>query len=409
MMKKILCVILFAVLLFTTVSSISAGADFIVPYESPTYDTREEKIEEVSQEQTQIQLGSVKSAILMEPLTGTILYELDADTHRAPASITKIMTVLLVMEALEEQKIKIDDVFTCSEYAATMGGSQIWMEPGEEMTVDELLKSVMVGSANDAAVVLGEGIAGTNEAFVAKMNERAQQLGMTGTVFKNTTGLDEEGHYTTARDIAVMSRELLRHREILEYTTIWMDTVRGGIFGLSNTNRLIRTFSGANGLKTGSTGDAGFCISASAARDGMELIAVVLAADSSADRFDAAATLLNYGFANYSVKRFENFEGITKIPVRGGEEEAILPVPDGVMDILVPKGSEGKVETIINTEQSLRAPIFAGQKVGEVRFILDGQEVGTVDLISSGEIRRLAYFGILTRMWRGMFMNMDVR
>ena len=241
------------------------------------------------------------SAILMEASTGTVLYEQNADVRLPPASVTKIMTLLLVMEAVENGRIGLEDKISCSAAAAAMGGSQIYLEVGEVFTVNELIKSVSIASANDAAVQLAEVVAGSEASFVSMMNDRARSLGMVDTTFKNCTGLDVEGHETTARDIAVMSRELMQHELITHYSTIWMDSIRNGAFGLTNTNRLIRTYKGANGLKTGFTSKAMYCLSATAERDGMGMIAVVLGASNSNVRFESAARLLDYGFANYAL------------------------------------------------------------------------------------------------------------
>ncbi len=241
------------------------------------------------------------AAILVDAATGTVLYERSADAPRAIASITKVMTLILVMEALDAGAIALTDPVTVSEHAYSMGGSQIWLEPGEVMTVDELLRAVAVASANDAAVALAEFVSGSEESFVAEMNNKAAALGMTNTTFKNANGLDEDGHMSCARDVALMSRELLRHELVRDYITIWTDELRGGETELTNTNKLLRTFQDTTGIKTGTTGKAGVCISASARRDGMELIAVVLGSSDSASRFAAAKTMLNYGFANYEL------------------------------------------------------------------------------------------------------------
>ena len=302
----------------------------------------------------------VKSAILMDQNTGGILYEMNADQKLPPASITKIMSLLLFMEALENGKIALTDTVTCSEIAAGFGGSQIWLKPGEEMTVDDLLKAVAVQSANDATVCLAEYVAGSETAFVQMMNQKAAELGMENTHFACCAGLDNEGHYSTARDIACISKELLCHQKIFDYTTIWMDSLRGGQFGLSNTNKLIRFYQGANGLKTGSTSTAKYCLSATAERDGMQLIAVVLCAPSTAERFHSASALLDYGFANYAVADSEKL-GITlpAITVQGGTESDVRPTGDAIR-FVVKKGNQDRVDDEICAEDKVKAPVEEG-------------------------------------------------
>ena len=252
-----------------------------------------------------VELISAPSGVLMEASTGKILYEKNPHDKRPCASITKVMTLLLVFEAIDSGKLSLEDTVTTSEHAASMGGSDIWLEPGEEMSADDMIKATVVASANDAAVALAEHISGSEETFVAQMNQRAAQLGMTDTVFKNCNGLDEEGHITSAYDVAVMSRELMKHEKIFDYTSIWLDNLRGGKTQIVNTNKLLKTYNGITGLKTGTTDDAGCCISATATRDGMSLIGVVLGADTGKQRFADAAALLDHGFANYAVKKIK--------------------------------------------------------------------------------------------------------
>lgn len=340
------------------------------------------------------------SAILMEASTGTVLYEQNADAALPPASVTKIMTILLTMEAIDSGSIALNDTFQASEYAASMGGSQVFIEAGETMTVEELLKSVVVASANDAATVLAENIAGSVEAFVSKMNARAKELGMTNSEFENPTGLDDNTvkHVTSARDIAIMSRELLKHETVLNYTNIWMDTIREGKFGLTNTNRLIRFYNGANGLKTGSTAKAKFCISATAKRDGMQLIAVIMASPTRDIRNDCAKKLLDYGFANYSVGVFE--EGSAgKIKVLGGTKDKVAAYYPSI-SILTGKGLQKQIEKQISVPESLPAPITAGAKIGEVIYTLNGTELGKVDITVGESVERLNYFGILGKLFK---------
>ena len=333
-----------------------------------------------------------RSAILIEQKSGKVLFEKQPDEKMPPASITKIMTLLLVMEALDSGRIAIDDTVTCSPHASSMGGSQIWFEPGEQMTVHELLKATAIASANDAAVALGEHIAGSEEAFVAMMNERAGQLGMKNTTFKNASGLDIEGHLTTARDIAIMSAELLRHPKIKEYTTIWMDSLRNGETQLVNTNKLVRFFEGATGLKTGTTDDAGSCLSASAERNGLSLIAVVLGAANSNERFSAARGLLEYGFANFEMKAVPAPEPpIAPIPVLGGVKREVETIGNAPESMLIEKGRAKEITQKITVEESLFAPVAAGDKVGNVVVMADGVVVCEYELFAKDDVAKMTF------------------
>ena len=344
-----------------------------------------------------------KSAVLMEASTGRVLYEQNADEALPPASVTKIMTLLLVMEAVDSGSLKLTDSMQASEYAASMGGSQIFIEPNETMTVEELLKSVVIASANDAAVVLAEGICGSVESFVAKMNNRAKELGMVNTSFENPTGLDDNtvNHVTSARDIAIMSRELIKHKTIFDYTTVWMDTVRNGQFGLTNTNRLIRYYNGANGLKTGSTSKAKFCISATAMRDDMQLIAVIMGSPTRDIRNDCAKKLLDYGFANYSLCQFEGGNS-DMIKIIGGEKDLMNTYTQGI-SMLVGKGKGKNVESKVNLPDMLEAPVKAGDKVGEIIYTLDGEEIGRVNITAGETVDRITYFGIVKELLKKIF------
>ena len=354
---------------------------------------------EESNEQPTLNLDC-QSAILMEASTGAILYEQNADAALPPASVTKIMTLLLVMEAIDSGTINMSDTLQASEYAASMGGSQVFIEPGETMTVEDLLKSVVISSANDAAVVFAENIAGSVEGFVDKMNARAKELNMMNTVFENPTGLDDNTvkHVTSARDIAIMSRELLKHKTILNYTNIWMDTIRNGAFGLTNTNRLIRFYKGATGLKTGSTSKAKFCISATAERDGMHLIAVIMASPTRDIRNECAKKLLDYGFANYSIANFE--EGSAgNVKVIGGVKNNVTTYYPS-LSLLTGKGLNKQIETIINLPESIPAPISAGSKIGEITYMLNGTVIGKVDITAGESINRISYIGIIGRIFK---------
>ncbi len=345
---------------------------------------------------------SAKSVILMEVSSGTVLLSKNADERLPPASITKIMTMLLVMEAIDSGKIKLDDVVTASRNASSKGGSQIWLKEGEQMTVHELLKATAVASANDASTALGEFVAGDEASFVAMMNERARQLGMTNSSFENCSGLDDttENHYSTARDIAIMSRELMKHEKIKDYTTIWMDSLRNGETELVNTNRLVRFYEGTTGLKTGTTSKAGYCISASAKRNGMEIIAVVLGSDNSTERFEDAKKLLNWGFSNYEIYTPQvDLTLITGVGVLYGEQTEISPVIDGTSPILIKKGSQDKITQRVDLCVDVEAPIENGQTLGNVYFEENGNIIATYSIKSPNEVKRRTTFFVLKLMW----------
>ena len=344
------------------------------------------------------------SAILMEKSTGEVLFEQDSHAVYEPASVTKIMTLLLVMEAIDAGQLTWDDVITASPYACSMGGSQIWLEEGEQLTVSEMVKAVAVASANDCAVALAEAISGSESAFVQRMNERARELGMESTVFCNCTGLPAEGHVSSAYDIALMSRELiLNHPQLREYTTIWMDTLRNGEFQLTNTNRLIYSYPGATGLKTGSTDAALYCLSATAERDGMELIAVVMHAATPSDRFDSAAALLNYGFANYALTQVYPDQALPPIAVTLGEQDTVQPVLARDCTILTQQSQSASVTTQIHLPREIAAPVEEGQKLGEMVVYLDGTEHETVDLVASSSVARLTTLGIFQQLLDTLF------
>ncbi len=344
-----------------------------------------------------------KSVILIEAATGKVLYENNADERLPPASVTKIMTLLIAMEAIDSGAIKLTDMVQISSYAASMGGSQVFLEPGEEMSVDELIKCVAVASANDAAVALGEFIAGSEEGFIDKMNNRAKELNMMNTHFENATGLDDNvtDHLTTARDIAIMSKELMSHELILNYTTIWMDSIRNGAFGLTNTNRLIRFYNGANGLKTGSTSKALFCISAAAKRDGMQLIAVIMGAPTRDVRNEIAKKLLDYGFANYKYISYD--EGRVKdIPVIGGVKNE-CSLRKTKFDAVIPKGSASVTEEMILPEY-ISAPVREGDIIGEIRYSSNGEIIGKSNIVAAESVEKISYFGLLYRLVRSFFL-----
>ena len=330
------------------------------------------------------------SYILVEASSGRVLVEHNAKERMSPASITKIMSLLLVMEALEEGKITLEDTVTCSEHANSMGGTQIWFKVGETMTVHELLKAVVVSSANDATVALAEHVAGSEEGFVKLMNDRAKQLGMNDTTFTNATGFDDENHKTTAYDIALMSRELLKHEKIFEYTSIWMDSLRNGETQLVNTNKLIRFYKGANGLKTGTTVGAGYCLAATALRDGMQLVAVNLGSSTTDDRFFSARKLLDYGFANYEVTKPEiSIEDLTPVKISRGVLREVPCEVDANQKILLEKGEKSQITQEIVVEDSLEAPVEKGQQIGKVVLKLGEKTVGECPILAAESVERM--------------------
>ena len=350
---------------------------------------------------------NAKSALLMDAGTGTILYEKNSHEQLPPASITKIMTMLLVMEAIEDDKITLDDEVVVSERASKMGGTQLYLEPGETKTIEELMKGVAIRSANDASVALGEYVAGSEELFVQQMNERAKELGMKNTKFMNTNGLDAEGHLTTAHDIALMSRELLKHKEVHRWFTTWMDTVVVGKKqvpqSLVNTNRLVKTYKGINGIKTGYTSQSLHCISASATRENSTFISVIMAAPTSPIRFNEAAKLLDYGFANYNTVEIAKKDStVGSVKLNKGKKTQLDVFPRDDLNVLVEKGKEANVQKEIILPSSINAPVSKGDKVGEVIAILDGDEVGRVDIISKEDIEKASIIDILGRMFNKM-------
>lgn len=345
---------------------------------------------------------SAKSAILVERETGTVLYQTEEHKKLEPASVTKVMTMLLVVEAIQSGQISLDDQVTCSAHAASMGGSQVYLEEGEKMSVHDLLKAVAVASGNDAAVALAEYVAGSEPAFVDKMNQRAKELGMNDTHFCNCNGLPTKDHVSSAYDIALMSRELLRHKMIRDYTGIWMDSIRGGEFKLANTNKLIYYYDGATGLKTGSTGNAGYCISASAKRNGMELIAVVLGSTTSKERFDSAKALLDYGFGAYALANVTPKEALPAVKVKMGEEKTVGIQLGQVGKLLVKKSQLKNVTTQVKMADSLSAPVSKGAPAGEVIVSVDGKEVKRIPLVTKKAVPRLTFSGIFDSMWEHM-------
>ena len=341
------------------------------------------------------------AAVLMDAATGTVLFEKNSHEQRPCASITKVMTLCLVFEAIDDGRLSLGQTLTASAHAASMGGSDIWLEEGEQMTVDDLLKATVIMSANDAAVVLAEAVSGSEDAFVAAMNDKAQELGMEDTTFKNCNGLDEEGHLTSAHDVALMSRELITHEKIYDYTLTWMDTVRGGETQLVNTNKLIRSYPGITGLKTGTTGDAGSCITATAQRDGLDLIAVVLGADSTDHRFQDAAALLDYGFAGWQSVQPES-PALEPVPVQKGMEEFVNPVMGEVPKLLLQAGNDGEVEQQV-TYQELVAPVKQGDVIGQVTYRLGGETLAEVELTAETDVEAITFSSALGWLLQGLF------
>ena len=366
--KRAVCAVLCAVMLVTVTPAASALSD-----------------EEVK----------APAAVLMEPETGRVLYEKNGHEVRECASITKVMTLLLVMEAIDGGKIAMTDTVTASEHASSMGGSDIWLAPGETMTVDEMIKATVVASANDAAVALAELVSGTEEAFVEEMNKKAKELGMKETVFKNCNGLDEDGHVTSAYDVALMSRALMQHEKIFDYTSIWIDYLRDGKTQLVNTNKLLKSYKGITGLKTGTTGKAGSCISATAEREGLSLIAVVLGSTTGKERFNAAATLLDYGFANFAMSKPELSETLPIVAVTGGMEKEVTVKADIKGQVLVQKGKEKELKSSIELSESVEAPVQKGQVLGKVIYKLGDEKVAEYPITAEKAVDKISFSSVL--------------
>ncbi len=342
-----------------------------------------------------------KSAVLMEVSTGEILMEYNGDVKLFPASVTKIMTMLLVAEAIDSKKISLTDKVVCSENAASKGGSQIWLEPGESMTVDELLRATAIGSANDAATLLGEYVSGSESAFISLMNARAKELGMKNTNFVNATGLDDttDEHQTTARDIAIMSKELLKHEFITKYTTVWMDSLRGGETELVNTNKLVRFYEGTTGLKTGTTAKAGCCVSASAKRDGLHLVAVVMGSANSNDRFNTAKAMLSWGFSNYTIHQ-PTIDKTTIHPVTviKGQCDVVDVTTPTLAPVLIKKGQESAVEVKTELCTDVEAPVLQGQTLGTVTVLVNGEKQNEYKITARDDVPKLNYFGAFLKI-----------
>ncbi len=343
------------------------------------------------------------SAILIELSSGAVLFEKNADEVLPPASVTKIMTLLLAVEAIESGKLNLQDMVSTSENASKMGGKQIWLEVGEEMSVNDLMKATAISSANDAAVALGEAVAGSESTFVALMNERAKDLGMNNTVFLNASGLDAQGHVSSARDISIMSRELLLHPMIKDYSTVWMDTLRDGNTSLVNTNKLVRFYEGATGLKTGTTDSAGYCLSASAERGGLSLIAVVVGEKTSEERFASARTLLDYGFANWEVVTPKPLDTpIEPVKVIKGTAPTVAVASQPTNQVVIRKGEEETIEYKVEIVSDVAAPVAAGQTLGRVVLYSGGKEIGSYPLTAANYVGKLTFWVAFKALWTSM-------
>ena len=424
--KKIIKIISFTLIILTifTFTVVLATDDTVYVWSSETEslstqantneasanETTQTSAEETTTDNTNSLNLESGGAILIEQKTGQVLYDHNMHEQLRPASVTKVMSLLLIMEALDSGQIALTDKVPCTEDAAGMGGSQIWLEVGEELTVDEMLKAICVVSANDCTVAMADYLCGSQDAFVQKMNERAKELGMNDTTFKNCHGIDEDGHVTSAYDIALMSRELLNnHPTILNYTTIWMDTLRDGESELVNTNKLIRNYKGATGLKTGSTSVALYNLSASATRDGLSLIAVVMKAPTTQVRFSEAQKLLDYGFSNYQYKQLVRGGDILKeASVNKGVTSKINISFENDVGVLLKKGEDKNVEQTVNIEENLSAPIAQGQKVGEVIYTLNGEEVGRTNVIAETGVDKKTFFSIVSYVYRNWFSMLRI-
>ena len=399
-MKKLFCCVLAAILLLShgLLPALATEQSRIYPYDFAFEDFWYR--EDVPASSFESSLPR-KSALLMEASTGKVLFA-DNENERLPiASVTKVMATLLIMEAIDQGKVALSDVITVSERAASMGGSQVFLESGEQMTVDDLLKSLIVVSANDATVALAEAVYGSEEAFIAAMNEKSKELGLENTHFVNTNGLPAEGHYSSALDVAITTRALLEHPTVLNYTGIWMDTIRNGAFGLANTNKLVRFYKGANGMKTGFTSEAGYCLSATAKRDGMQLIAVVLGSPTSEDRFALAKQLLDFGFANYRVSTPE-VELPAGIPVTMGVADQVS-LTVSPPSLLLEKGAAGNLSVSLDLPDSVSAPVEKGQALGTVSFLHNGTLLAKTEIRAAESVKKIGLGTMIRRIFGNIF------
>jgi D-alanyl-D-alanine carboxypeptidase (penicillin-binding protein 5/6) len=390
-MKKILSVLL-AVAIFTMLSTTALAGEAL---------TAEATVASAPVYTAEV---DARGCILMDAKTGKVLFEKNADEAFPPASVTKVMTMLLVFEAIDAGLLSYTDMISVSENAASMGGSQIFLAPGEKMSVDDLLKGLIVASGNDAAVALAEALAGSEEAFVARMNQRAAELGMKNTHFENTNGLDDttENHVISARDLAIATKEVLKHPKVLEYSSIWMDTIRDGAFGLTNTNRLIRFYDGATGLKTGSTSKAKFCISATAERGGLSLIAVIMGSSTRDTRNELAKALFDFGFANYTCYTDPRAE-MEAVRVTGGVQNTLATYHEA-FEVTLDKAGAAKIETRVDIPEKLEAPIAEGQRIGTVTYLVNGEEIGASDILAAEAVAKLDFGTLFSRLFTWFLM-----
>ena len=395
-MKKLFLAIIIVLVILSSQNASATETASVYPYD---VDFGEYWFEPTGAEY--VSNGDAKALLLMEYSTGKVLFAENEYEHLPIASVTKVISTLLVVEAIDNGKITLQDSVTVSEYAAGMGGSQVFLEAGETMSVEDLLKSVIVVSANDATVALGEHICGSEAAFISAMNERARELGCENSNFVNTNGLPVENHYSCAYDIALITRELMKHELVFKYTGIWMDTIRDGKFGLANTNKLIRFYKGATGMKTGFTGEAKYCLSGTAKRDGMHLIAVVLGAETSDRRFAAAKGLLDYGFANYSILTPE-LPDLEPVNVTRGVEKSVSLKTDPI-NILTEKGGSGQTEAKLFVNESLQAPVQEGAEAGYVAYYRNGSEIGRAPIYTAASVDEVSYSSLLSKLFKALF------
>lgn len=395
-MKKLFLAIIIVLVILSSQNASATETASVYPYD---VDFGEYWFEPTGAEY--VSNGDAKALLLMEYSTGKVLFAENEYEHLPIASVTKVISTLLVVEAIDNGKITLQDSVTVSEYAAGMGGSQVFLEAGETMSVEDLLKSVIVVSANDATVALGEHICGSEAAFISAMNERARELGCENSNFVNTNGLPVENHYSCAYDIALITRELMKHELVFKYTGIWMDTIRDGKFGLANTNKLIRFYKGATGMKTGFTGEAKYCLSGTAKRDGMHLIAVVLGAETSDKRFAAAKGLLDYGFANYSILTPE-LPDLEPVNVTRGVEKSVSLKTDPI-NILTEKGGSGQTEAKLFVNESLQAPVQEGAEAGYVAYYRNGSEIGRAPIYTAASVDEVSYSSLLSKLFKALF------
>ncbi len=394
-MKKVIAILLCLVFAFP----FSAGAKVVTEYESEDLKTPLAPSNETAAAVGTVLDINAASCILMESTTGQILYENNSHEKLAPASITKIMSLLLIFEAIDAGNLTLDTTLSASAHACSMGGSQIWLEENEQMTVHDLLKATIVGSANDATVVLAEAVAGTEDAFVERMNQKAKELGMTDSHFVNTTGLDADGHLTSAHDVAVASKELVKHKLVKEYSTIWMDSLRGGESELVNTNKLVRFYDGCTGLKTGTTSKAGCCLSATAERDGLSLVAVVMNSPDSNSRFNGARKLLDFGFANWSfAKLLVTPELLKPIKITNGTKLSLATESEGDKSVLVQKGKADEITESVEIKEEMKATVEKGECVGMARYMLDGTEIASINILPAETVYEMTFLRALKRL-----------